>query len=131
MDIEGAALNQPRAAYNAVWYLALFGFVLILGVAYKSIALPLGVLLWSSNGGEDALYYWLQLRVVPSRLPWLDGHVLIWQPPTEVSVITGFVVGLVILTGVVVLEERVVRRYQRSRSPECQTLLGPETYRGV
>lgn len=119
-----------RAAYNAMWYLALLGFVLILGVAYRSIALPLGVLLWSSNGGEDALYYWLQLRAVPSRLPWLDGHVLIWQPPTDVSVIAGFVVGLVVLAGAVVLEERIVRRFQ-SRVLERQNLLRPETDRSV
>lgn len=131
MDIAGASLHQMRAAYNAVWYLALLGFVLILGVAYRSIALPLGVLLWSSNGGEDTLYYWLQLRAVPTRLPWLDGHGLIWQPPTDVSVIAGFVVGLAVLVGVVVVEEFLVQRYRRPRSLESPALLRPETDRVV
>jgi hypothetical protein len=126
MDIAGAPLHQLRTAYNAVWYLALLGFVLILGVAYRSIALPLGVLLWSSDGGEDTLYFWLQFRAVPSRLPGLDGHALILQPPTDVSVIAGFAIGLVVLIGAVVLEELVAHRYRRSRSQESQTVLRPK-----
>lgn len=127
MDIAGAPLRSQRAAYNAVWYLALFGFVVILGVAYRSMALPLGVLLWSSNGGEDTLYYWLQLRAVPSRLPWLDGHMLVWQPPTDVSVIAGFVAGLVVLIGAVVLEDFIVQRHQRSRRLEHRAARPAET----
>lgn len=131
MDIAGAALHQMRAAYNATWYLALLGFVLILGVAYRSIALPLGVLLWSSTGGEDTLYYWLQLRAVPSRLPWLAGHVFIAQPPTDVSVIAGFATGLVVLVGAVVLEERIALRFQRSKSLESRAALRPQADHGV
>jgi hypothetical protein len=118
MDLAGRPLHSLRAAFNAEWYLALLGFVFVLGVAYRSLALPLGVLLWSASGGEDTLYFWLQLRAVPARLPWLDGHALIVQPPTNVTVIAGFVLGLIVLTVAVALEEIVLQRYRQARSLE-------------
>ncbi len=115
MDIEGRPLYPERAAYNAVWYLALFGMLLLLGIAYRSLALPFGVWLLSSIGGEDALYFYLQLRTVPARLPWLDGHELIWQPPTNVSITAGLVAGVAVLVGLVVLEGTLIVRGRQKR----------------
>lgn len=104
MDIAGAPLYPERAAYNAVWYLALFGFLLILAVAYRTLALPFGLWVLSVVGGEDALYFYLRGRAVPAHLPWLDGHRFIWQPPTNVSVTAGLILGVGFLIGIVLLE---------------------------
>ena len=113
MDIAGRPLYVERAAYNDVWYLALVALLLVLGIAYRSVALPFGVWLLSAIGGEDALYFYLQFRAVPARLPWLDGHSLIWQPPTNVSVTAGLVVGTVSLVVLLLIENRWLARARR------------------
>lgn len=113
MDISAKPLYAERAAYNEVWYLALFGLLLVLGIAYRTVALPFGVWLLSAIGGEDALYFYLQLRPVPARLPWLDGHALVWQPPTNVSITAGLVAGFVALVGLVLLERWVIARWRQ------------------
>lgn len=115
MDIVGAPLYPERAAYNDVWYLALFGFLLLLGIAYRTVALPFGLWLLSAIGGEDALYFYLRLRPVPARLPWLDGHLFIWQPPTNVTITSGLVAGLAALVGLVLLERTALTRWRQGK----------------
>jgi hypothetical protein len=117
MDIAGVPLYPQRAAYNSVWYLALFGFLLILAVAYRTLALPFGLWVLSVVGGEDALYFYLRGRAVPARLPWLDGHAFLWQPPTDVSITAGLVLGLGFLLGVVLLERWLLGWWELRRTP--------------
>ncbi len=114
MDIVGAPIRHPRGAYNDFWYLGLVGLLVVLGVAYRSVALPFGVWLLSTIGGEDALYFYLQLRTPPQRLPWLDGHLLLWQPPTNVSVTAGLAAGVAALVALVLLERELVVRWRNA-----------------
>lgn len=115
MDVVASAIHQARSAYYEIWYIALAALLLVLGVAYRSVALPFGLWLLSAIGGEDALFYILQLRTVPPRLPWLDGHLFIWQPPTNVSITGGLIAGVAALVGLVLLERSVISKLRARR----------------
>ena len=72
---EANELWQYDKVYHAGWYVVLYGYLLV-GLMHKDTRDKIMhvACLWvfSQNGTEDILYYWLDFRRIPDRLHWLD-----------------------------------------------------------
>jgi len=69
-------------AYHRGWQMALYGmlllgFVIFLPDLRKGMLFALCLYCLAHSGLEDVLYYWLDGRAIPARLPWLDEAPLI------------------------------------------------------
>ena len=68
------------AEYYVVWQIALWGMLILLGVATKNPLLPFILLLNTVNGAEDLFYFLFQFQLPPAHLPWLDGKIYLGIP---------------------------------------------------
>lgn len=66
--------------YYVVWQIALWGMLILLGLATRSLLIPLVLLIITVNGTEDLFYFLLQWQLPPERLPWLDGKIYLGIP---------------------------------------------------
>ncbi len=91
-------------SYHWGWFQALIGF-LILGTfacypnIRRMILFPISLTLLAFSGWEDILYYWLDGKAVPVRLPWLQANFLILHPVTSGSIFlsAGFWLAVVLI----------------------------------
>jgi hypothetical protein len=73
--------------YHWGWFQSLFGFMALGFLLFypnkrRMVTFPLTLGLLAFSGLEDILYYWLDGKALPPRLPWLDANPLILQPVT-------------------------------------------------
>jgi hypothetical protein len=106
--------------YHWGWVHALFGFGALGALLYypdvrRMITYPLSLGLLVFSGLEDILYYWLDGRALPGKLPWLTQNPLILKPVTNETLIAsaGFWIAVVLaaeLVGFYLDHRRAVRR---------------------
>ena len=88
--------------YFLIWQALLVATALKLWKSSGSKLFGLSLIVFAWNGGEDALYYFLQLQHLPDYLPWLTSPLVI-QPGgigtggTELTTIFGFSWGLALM----------------------------------
>ena len=112
--------------YHWGWVTALFGLI-ILGVLIcyphlrRMITFPLSLAALAFSGIEDILYYWLDQKAIPSRLPWLDSNPLLLKPVTVERLLLSAVFWLVIVLLVdllgEILEKRLKASWEMKRPP--------------
>lgn len=79
--------NLGIGVYHWGWLQSLFGFM-ILGILVcypnrrRMITFPLSLAILAFSGLEDVLYYWLDGKIIPAELPWLNPNPLILKPVT-------------------------------------------------
>lgn len=80
----------------AAWQVALATLGIVIGIAYRSVLLPVSLLVLAWNGAEDFFYYLLQMKLPPESLPWLTSPLVI-QPASNLSTMIGVAWGFALL----------------------------------
>lgn len=75
-------LTAEVTGYHVVWSMILAGLIVLGSIGlwkdWKKILVFVGATLTLAHSGlEDIFYYWLDARVIPTALPWLDNAPLI------------------------------------------------------
>lgn len=97
MDILATPLFLIKyEPWFVTWQTGLATLCIVIGIAYRSIRLPIALLILSYNGAEDFFYYLLQMKLPPATLPWLTSP-LVLQPATNFSTILGTIWGFGLL----------------------------------
>lgn len=99
---ETDQLWQYAGVYHRGWYFSLYGMialgVLLLDGWRNKIFYGVSLYLLAFNGTNDILYYWLDGRVLPERLEWLDNHFLIlFSPVTDTSLLFSSIIWFMLL----------------------------------
>ena len=97
MDILATPLflvNYPP--WFLTWQVGLVTLGSVIGIAYRTLTLPLSLVILAYNGAEDFFYYLLQMQLPPASLPWLESP-LVFQPASNVSTAVGVVWGFALL----------------------------------
>jgi hypothetical protein len=63
------------------------GVVLFYPHVRRMIMFPLSLFILAFSGLEDILYYWLDGRVIPAMLPWLNKNPLIVHPISRTNLL--------------------------------------------
>ncbi len=100
---------QPVWVVHDVWFAALVGFCVLIGVFGKTLAVPLWMLFASANGTEDLLYYLIQGKFPPYSVAYLQGPLMFPQPSTDWTLLFGLALSVVALPLFVYVERRVPR----------------------
>ena len=101
---------RPLSATDA-WLFTLYAMALVIGLAYRSVAYPLLLLMFAFMGPEDLLFFLLKRQLPPPQLPGLYSHRLILlQPATPLSLVVGLVVALAIGAVATLIEGQVKER---------------------
>ena len=112
--------------YHWGWVQALFGFMILGGlICYphlrRMITFPLSLAALAFSGIEDILYYWLDQKAIPTRLPWLDSNPLLLKPVTVERLLLSAAFWLVLVLLVDLLGEALERRlkayWEKKRPP--------------
>ena len=97
MDILATPLFLiDYAPWFATWQVGLATLSILIGIAYRSFALPLSLIILAYNGAEDFFYYLLQMKLPPTSLPWLTSP-LVLQPASNFSTLFGALWGFALL----------------------------------
>lgn len=101
-------------AYHLGWSIALIGFV-ILGMLllwprlFGGIVYAASVIILAHSGLEDILYYWLDGRIIPDRLPWLDQSPLIlFSPVTRENLIVSALIWFCIIGCIWIVSKKYI-----------------------
>jgi hypothetical protein len=94
--------------YTEIWLLSLYLMALAIGIAFRTVAFPLTLILLSDMGAEDLAFFLLKRMPIPAQLPGLYSHRLILlQPATPLSLYVGTAIAILIGTVMVYVELRV------------------------
>ena len=97
MDILATPLFLINyAPWFLTWQVGLATLSALIGIAYRSITLPLSLIILAYNGAEDFFYYLLQMQLPPASLPWLESPLVI-QPASNFSTVIGVAWGFALL----------------------------------
>jgi hypothetical protein len=97
-----------------LWLLSLYVMALAIGLAYRSVAFPLMLLMLAFMGPEDLFFFLFKRRLPPSQLPKLYGHVLIFiQPARPLSLYVGLAVALSLGAIAVFAETKIKEQFRR------------------
>lgn len=102
---------QPVWIVHDVWFASLVGFCFLIGVAFKTVAVPLWMAFASFNGTEDLLYYLMQGRLPPYNLDYLKGFLMFPQPATIWTVLFGLAVSAIALPVFLKVERKAKARF--------------------
>jgi len=85
-------VNVATDPHQGGWMQALIGFtalgtLLYFGGGHRMVTFPLSLTMLVFSGMEDVLYYWLDGRPIPARLPWLAANRIILQPVTNITLL--------------------------------------------
>jgi hypothetical protein len=105
---------QTGHAATLVGFLAI-GMVLLLDTGWWALWYGAAFFTLSFSGLEDALYYWLDGRPIPDRLPWLDNRhpLIIGHPVTAESVVLSSAIWIVLWGASLALLPRIPRQVRR------------------
>ena len=104
--------------YTEIWLLSLYAMAVAIGLAFRTAAFPLTLILLSDMGAEDLFFFIFKRRLPPPRLPALDSHALIpLKPVTPVSLVVGTVLAVAIGAALVFAELWLKGRL-RARRPK-------------
>lgn len=96
-------ISSGIGVYHLGYALVLTGFILIGAIALLpswkyAIAYSISFLLLATSGLEDILYYWLDGRLIPALLPWLNSSPMIFfKPVTSLGLIASTAFWLVVV----------------------------------
>jgi hypothetical protein len=110
--------------YHWGWVHVLFGFMILGTLIFypnlrRMVTFPLSLAILAFSGLEDILYYWLDGRTIPAKLPWLNPNPIILKPVTANTLILSaafwllFIVALDLLGSL--FESRIKQLWVRER----------------
>lgn len=83
---EANELWQFIPEYHIGWRVTLYGYIFF-GLLHKDIRDKIMHVacfyVFSQNGTEDVLYYWLDGRIIPAHLHWLDNSIWFYFKPVS------------------------------------------------
>lgn len=90
--------------YHSGWYVMLFGFIvlgaMLLNAWRDKVFYVISMIVLAFSGVEDILYYWLDGRTIPERLPWLDNSFVLFSTVTNINLVISsafYIIGLIAL----------------------------------
>jgi len=119
---EANSLYQYADQYHLGYLASLTGMVavgmaMLYDLRWWALWFGAAFYLLAFSGLEDVLYYWLQLKAIPSEMPWLDSNPLILHPAGGWALVAS--VGFWLI--VVALSGRVLGRITHRSTTTWQT----------